>query len=263
MKGRLVLDVPVSLSMVIAFLCCFVLFIQVGFARKSDPADPAYFFYKGNTLYEEGKYDEAVQEYMRLLDRGLESGNLYYNIGNCYFKKGQLGKAILNYERAMRLIPRDSDLKSNYAFAVSRIQFDVASKPSWFERVMGFFDFLPLDEITLTESCTYLLLVLFLILSLFIGGLRRYTLSVTFCLLTVMILLAFPLYSRTALLDTEAVVIAGNPEARYEPLEKASTHFLLYEGMKVTVLQSQEGWTKIRRADGKIGWIKSGDIEKI
>ena len=101
-------------------LCCFVLafiiFSQVH-AQNERESDTGYIFYKANALYEEGKYDEAIEVYTGLIDQGLESGNLYYNIGNCYFKKGELGKAIVNYERANKLIPDDSDLKSNHDFA--------------------------------------------------------------------------------------------------------------------------------------------------
>lgn len=252
-----------SVFLFAGLLCCLVFVTHAGFAQQDDSADPTYIFYKGNTLYEEGNYDEAIQAYTRLLDRRLESGNLYYNLGNCYFKKGELGKAALNYERAKRLIPRDSDLKSNYAFAVSRIQYDIASKRPWSKRVTDFFQFLSLNELTLLVSSAFVLLVLFFVLRLFIHGVRKYTVVVVLCLISVIVVLSFPLVERIIILDKEAVVIAEKPEVRFEPLDNATTHFLLYEGMKITVLQSKERWSKIRRVDGKIGWIKSGNIEKI
>src|SRR3990172_12167297 len=99
--------------------------------------NPKYTFYKANTLYEEGKFDEAIVEYQKLLKDNVESGNLYYNLGNCYFKKGEPGRAILNYERAKRLIPQDSDLKSNYEYAGSLLK----ERPqeitkSWIEKLL-------------------------------------------------------------------------------------------------------------------------------
>jgi SH3-like domain-containing protein len=74
---------------------------------------------------------------------------------------------------------------------------------------------------------------------------------------------AATMYHRVALLDTEAVILAEQAEARFEPMEKATTYFTLYEGMKVTVLQSRKGWMKVRRGDGKSGWIRTEDTEMI
>jgi len=182
---------------------------------------------------------------------------------NCYFKKGELGKAILNYERAKRLIPRDSDLKSNYTFALSRLQYDISETSSWIKKITDLFHFLSLNEMTVLLSSGFIMLVIFFILRLFVHGLRKYTFAVTACLIIAMIILSFPLAERIRLLDTEAVVITEHPEVRFEPLDNATTHFILYEGMKITVLQSKKEWARIRRADGKVGWIKSGDIEKI
>jgi len=256
-------SISISLCMFIGLICNLVLFTNAGCAQQGKAGDPAYIFYKGNALYEEGKYDKAIHEFTTLLDRGLESGNLYYNMGNSYFKKGELGKAILNYERAKRLIPRDSDLKSNYKFATSRIQYDISLKSSWVKRVINIFNFLSLNEITFFLSSAFVLAILFLILRLFIRRFRKYTLAVTSCLTIVIMLLSIPLVERIMLLDTQAVVISENPEVRFEPLEDATTHFILYEGMKIITLQTNKEWTKIRRDDGKVGWVKGGEIEKI
>jgi tetratricopeptide (TPR) repeat protein len=260
MKNKFNQTISVFLSVVIVLICNLVVLTDAGHAQQSEPT---YIFYKGNTLYEEGKYDEAIHEFAKLLDRGLESGNLYYNIGNCYFKKGKLGKAILNYERAKRLIPRDSDLKSNYKFAISRLEYDIAEKSSWIKRITGLFNFLSLNELTILLSSAFLMAVIFFTFRLFIPGLRKHTLAVTVCLIIAIILLSIPLAQRSTLLYKEAVVISGNPEVRFEPIDNSTVHFTLYEGMKISTIQSKKEWTKVRRADGKVGWIKSGDIEKI
>jgi tetratricopeptide (TPR) repeat protein len=262
-KNTLNHNIFIFLCAFAGLLCGLVMFTRTGFGQQGKAGDPAYVFYKGNTLYEEENYDGAIDEYTKLLDRGLESGNLYYNIGNCYFKKGELGKAILNYERAKRLIPRDSDLKSNYTFALSRIQLNITPKLSWIRRVSDLFHFLSLNELTVLVSSAFVLAVLFLVLRLFLRGLRKYTLAVISCLTMAIVLLSVPLAERIALLDKEAVVIAEKPEVKFEPLDDATTFFTLYEGMKITTIQSDKEWAKIRRADGKVGWIRRKDIEKI
>ncbi|HSA31118.1 MAG TPA: tetratricopeptide repeat protein, partial [Candidatus Omnitrophota bacterium] len=89
------------------------------FAGKVFAEEPSAVFAKANTEYQQGRYEEAGGLYEQILESGQESGALYYNLGNSYFKKGQIGKAILNYERALDFFPRDADLQANYAFARS------------------------------------------------------------------------------------------------------------------------------------------------
>jgi tetratricopeptide (TPR) repeat protein len=234
------------------------------FAQQERGVSPEYIFFKANSYYEEGKYDEAIDEYSKLLARGVEGGNLYYNLGNSYFKKGELGKAILNYERAKRLIPRDSDLKSNYKFARLRIEYDVSGPSApWYERAFSIFNMLTINEMTVLLSAVFVLAVLFLIARLFIAVAGRYSISFAAVLIIVVALIAFLLCSRVSLLDKEAIVISGSSEALFEPLDNATAHFTLYEGMKVHMLQSKKDWNKVKRADGKVGWVRARDIEKI
>ena len=263
MNNKLNHNIFIFLALIIGIICNFVVLAQTGFAQQGKDDDPTYIFYKGNALYEEAKYDEAINEFSKLPDRGLESGNIYYNIGNCYFKKGELGKAILNYERAKRMIPRDSDLKSNYKFAISRLEYDISEKSSWIKRITGLFNFLSLNEITILLSSAFVLAVIFFILRLFIVGLRKYTLAVTVCLILAIMLLSIPLVERSTLLDKEAVVITESSEAGFEPIENSTVHFTLYEGMKIQILQSKKEWVKIKRPDGKVGWVMGGDVERI
>jgi tetratricopeptide (TPR) repeat protein len=81
----------------------------------------AVVFARANQLYEEGRYQEAVAKYEEILASGMQDGRVYYNLGNAYFKQDKLGPAILNYERAQRLMPRDEDIKVNLAYARSQI----------------------------------------------------------------------------------------------------------------------------------------------
>ena len=241
----------------------YLLSINSVYAENEREGDPTYIFYKGNTYYEDGQYDKAINEYVQLLEQGYESGNLYFNLGNSYFKKGKLGQAILNYEKARRLIPRDGDLKSNYQFALSKIKYNVTEESSWFQRANNKFNMFTINELTIILSCIFMSIFLIIILSIFIKKAGRYFLIFLSLLLIIFIPFTFTLYNKIEALDKEAIVIAENVEAKFEPMDSATTHFTLYEGKKIYLLDLNKEWIKIRRHDGKVGWINDKDMEKI
>ncbi len=241
----------------------FLIFLFL-IASASANNDPASIFNKGNQLYEQGIYDEAIKEYSKLLDQGFESGNLYFNFGNSYLKKGELGRAILNYERAKRLIPNDSDLKSNYNYALSKIEnAPLQTTSPLSEKISGLFSKLTLNGLTILVSVVYVMIILILTASVFIQSIRKYRIIVISILSLVFVPGIFSLYGRVSVLDNEAIVISKNAEAKFEPLDNATTHFTIYEGTKVYVLESKINWSKVERFDGKAGWIINSSIERI
>ncbi|MBI5665998.1 MAG: tetratricopeptide repeat protein [Nitrospirae bacterium] len=247
-------------SVFLYIIILFSSFMLVNTVSARQERGAEFSFQKGNIYYEEGKYDTAIKEYSQLLEQGLESGNLYFNLGNSYFKKGELGKAILNYERARRLIPRDGDLKTNYQFAVSKIAYNTSEGPSWFKER---FNMVTLNEVTIILSCFFISILLFLMVSIFVIRIRRYSYIVLGVSLIVFMTFAYSMYSKVSVLDSEAVIISQSAEAKYEPADSATTHFSLYEGMKVYVLELKKEWVKVKRPDGKIGWIRTIEMEKI
>src|SRR5262245_15612276 len=97
-------------------LFVLLFFLSLTFFAQADSTSE---FSKANFLYRDGKYEEAIKTYESILASGVESGPIYYNLANSYFKQKQIGKAVLNYERAHRLIPRDHDLLDNEKFVLS------------------------------------------------------------------------------------------------------------------------------------------------
>ncbi len=241
-----------------------IISILLMFVHPIHADDSNSIFKKGNQLYEKGNYDEAVKEYSKLREQGFESGNIYFNLGNAYYKKSELGKAILNYERAKRLIPGDNDLKSNYKYALSKIENTApqTSMPAT-ERISGIYSNLTLNGLTILVSVVYILIISILTASIFIQSVRRYAVIVSCSLSLIFISTAFSLYSRISVLDNEAIILSKNAEVKFEPIDNATTHFTLYEGMKIYILEAKDNWIKIRRSDGKSGWIKKDSIETI
>ena len=228
-----------------------------GQAEESSQLNPERAFYRANMYYETGNYDKAIKEDESILENGLKSGNLYYNLGNAYFKKGELGKAILNYERARRFIPRDSDLLSNYRHAKSLMKRKDAPEKrmrifKWLDTVMAY---LTLSQSVALVLVLYYMIVAFIIITKVFGKFRNH--STAFIILFCFVLTAMldPVFFKIRDLRQAGIVTSTITDARFEPLKDATVHFPLYEGMKVYVLRKKEQWYKIKRPDGKIGWI--------
>jgi tetratricopeptide (TPR) repeat protein len=233
------------------------------YAENISPAKIKQSFYHANRLYEEAKYEQAIAEYEKVILQGWESGNIYYNLGNCYFKKGKLGKAILNYEKAKRLIPRDRDLEANYNYALSLVKGGtIGVKRVWFRRVIDkILESFNLRELTLFLSGLSIIMGLFLLAIFCLKEIRKRLLWFLLVFLFVFALVLYATHKKIVLIAKEAVVIVKNSDAKFEPFERATIHFTLYEGMKVKVISCNNGWCKIERADNKGGWVQKGELE--
>ncbi len=221
-------------------------------------------FYQANSAYKEGNYPKAIEIYENIIQNGKVSGVVYYNLGNSFFKAGQLGKAILNYERARRLIPRDSDLESNYFYAESLIKrYEETSQENILSRILRQYgDFFTLDEISIILFCLFSFVGV-----LFLAGIYSPPSKKAMGLINAVlsILFIFNLVQFFGKLETQsslAIVVKGY-QAKFEPKEEATTYFELAEGWKVEILKIEGGWVKIKRQDEKIGWVKKEMVEKI
>ncbi|MBF0345242.1 MAG: tetratricopeptide repeat protein [Nitrospirae bacterium] len=214
-------------------------------------------FKKAAVYYVEGKYESAIAQYESLLTGGLESGELYYNIGNCYFKTGDLGRSTLYYERAKRLIPNDADLKANYEFVRSQLPDKGKSQqPALFKRLLDrVFGVFTIDGICVMITVLYIFVVALLITRFYLDAVRRYLLLLISITAIVFVVASFVLYERISVAGSEAVVLADKAEVRYEPFSDATVFFTITVGTKVQVQQIKSDWYKVRRLDGKQGWV--------
>ncbi|OGW96968.1 MAG: hypothetical protein A2Z81_06205 [Omnitrophica WOR_2 bacterium GWA2_45_18] len=240
-----------------------VLFVLV-FVSRYVSADPVTVFKQANEAYTGGNYPEAIRLYEEIVRNGYESGELYFNLGNSYYKAGQAGKTVLNYERAKRLIPRDSDLISNYEYVVSQIKNYVAgdSRPFLSRLPRQYKDYLSLDEMT------YLLLVLWFLAGTL--GLWTFTRKwpkdrALLLLIPLGLFFVFHVFVFSLKLNEQqhAAILIQEAQAKYEPIPEATTYFALSEGSKVRVVEKAGLWFKIKRPDGKLGWIEAEAVEQI
>jgi tetratricopeptide (TPR) repeat protein len=221
-------------------------------------------FYRANAFYEKGNYDQAILEYESILIKGSESGALYYNLANSYFKEGDLGQALLNYEKAKKLIPRDNDLISNHDYARSLIKFSQSrgQNKGLGQFLNKVFEKFTTDELTAILAAIYFTAFIFILLHI-LGIMKRKTvILIILPLVTVLLLSLGGLVLEIKSKDQCGIITSAQTQANYEPHDKATLHFNLFEGMKIKVIKCKDSWCKIQRPDKKMGWIKEGTFKK-
>lgn len=261
--GTIFLKNLIKIVPVTIFLLTFVWGAQDGRAQMTRDESIARFI-KARFLYKNGDYPEAVAVYEAILEGGLESGALYFNLGNSYFKQGLLGKAVLNYERARRLIPRDSDVKANYKHALSLTKSHTAfsAQSFWQRKIDQHIQFFTMDEMTIILLTAGILLGGIYLVSLYFSWPGRQTKR---CLVFLVLIFLASFLGFIAKQQSErnfAIAILTS-DSKFEPRQEATTHFTLQEGEKVKILKSMGMWVKIQRLDGKAGWILKESMEEI
>ncbi len=231
---------------------------------QGDLQNPAVKFYEGNLAYKQNNYAQAMTLYEEVLNQGVASGALYYNLGNSYLKTQKMGKAILSYERAKIFIPRDSDLQSNLDYAVS---LSKASSPiseiSLLKRISHYYQ----DMFTAREMM-WLAAFFCLLLGIAVIGAEMVSLSqwkqwVVIGILAFLALGQGVMWVSKSKDTLKAAVILEDAQARFEPSDQATQHFYLFAGEKIFVVKIEGAWAKIERLDGKLGWVQASSFEKI
>lgn len=216
------------------------------------------------SLYKKGEYEKAIENYEYILREDIRNSSIYYNIGNCYFKNGALGKAILFYKRAKRLSPSDKDINFNLDFARSQ-RVDKIKEfegPKFLENIVHLLQSLPLNILTIFTSIVYFLIFILLSLTFFFR--KRIPIYVNIILLIIFVSsLGLFLINLRKVNISEGVVTTEVGEVRSGPEEGFSLIFTLHEGAEFRIIGEEEAWFKIMLPDGLIGWIKKESVEKV
>lgn len=230
------------------------------FARGS-AGDEA--FSLANRDFREGRYADAARGYGELLSSGRANGHVYYNLGNALLRMGRPGPAILNYERAKLLIPRDADLAFNLSYALSRTNGAAAPPGQAISSVLFWLQSFNLPELFRVFAVFQALLFASAALRLFRRG------DLTYYLLMVCLFLWFTAalscglkYCETAA-DRRAIVVSKKADALAGPENGDTVLFRLAEGTCVTKERSEPSWSLVSLPDGKRGWVRAGDVEGI
>jgi tetratricopeptide (TPR) repeat protein len=217
-------------------------------------------FFDGIKYYKAEEYAKAASAFSGVADAGIKNGKLFYNLGNAYLKNGQLGHAVLWYERALRLIPDDPDLKFNHEYILSLIKDepDVGNLPIF--RVLFFWKHLmSATAIQWTGIILNLFAVLMLTIQVVLKKKKVKTPAYLLLILAVIfILTAFYNFYETAYIK-EAVILPEQVSVRSGLTDNSTELFVLHTGTKVKIEKENKAFFRIFFSDGKIGWIKKSD----
>ena len=228
------------------------------------------FYQEGNRLYQESDFEDALASYLRLVEAGFESGEVYYNIGNTYFKLGELAQAILYYERARRLLPGDEDVQVNLDLARSLTVDEIEPLPRFwlFSAVEWWVGLLPRTLLIAVVAVSYLVgtgAVLLLILK---RGVQVAAWGGRIALASGVVFLLFGLNLAVREFELgraqEAVVFQPRVDVMSAPLDDETlTLFTVHEGTKVRIDRLSEEWAEVALEDGRVGWVPVGVLETI
>ena len=220
-------------------------------------------FFRANQAFEQGQYQEAIDRYHHLIDKGYENGHLNYNLANAYLRSEQLGRAILHYERARLLMPRDPDLNFNLNYALDQT-IDALPQSRSFIRA-GFFwiDSLTLNELFWGFAVINLLFWVILFIRIFRRPELTYYLTIILLISWLITGLSFgiKLYSQET--DDRAVILAKGANILAGPDSNDTILFKLHEGAIVQQERTETDWALIRLSNDKRGWVQRKFVEKI
>ena len=224
---------------------------------------------RGNQAYIDGDYAAAVTAYQAIENRGYSSARLYYNMGNAYYKQGQIGRAILYYNRALVISPSMDDARHNLEIAEAQTKDNIAVVPEFFlNRYMRTLrSAISCSAWSAMSVAFFGVMLLFLLI--FLLGSRIKVRKVGFygavvSLLLFVVVTIFGISARNSIIDRPAAIVMSSAiSVKSSPDRAATDLFVLHEGTKVEVSSEVDGWSEITIADGKKGWTESAHLERI
>lgn len=242
-------------------LFIFLLTTQALFAQSG--------FEIGNTLYQKGKYEQAVKAYESVLLTKNHSAELYFNLGNCYYKLSKVAPAIYNYEKALLLNPEDQEILNNLKFA-QKLNIDEVKevqKVGFSKMIQDFtskFNYNTWAWISVVLSTLFLISFIGYYFSQITLSKRMFFFGMFLLFFLISSSISIAIYEKN-IFDKEkpAIVFADAVEVKSEPQSVSATIFTIHEGTKVFVEETVSNWKKIKLTDGTEGWIVKNAIKEL
>lgn len=226
-------------------------------------------FVEANTLYNDAKYADAIDMYQSILDSGVQSSELYFNLGNAHYKLNNIAPSIFYFEKALLLNPNDKEIKNNLAFAQNMTIDAIDKVPEvGFSRIIkNIVNLYSADTWSKIAIAGVFIFVIIFLLYRFARATTKKRIAFIISVLGLFIsffsiIMAFQKDDLDKK-DNPAIVFAQESRVKSDPNKTSEELFRLHEGTKVQVLESYEDWYKIQLSDKTLGWIPSQDIKTL
>lgn len=245
----------------ILIACLFVLAPTVSFAQNET------LFNQATEVYNEGNYNKAIEHYLQILENGKHSAELYFNLGNCYYKLDQIGPSVYYYEKALLLKPGDKEILNNLGYAQNmRLDaFDSMPKTAmqkFYDSTVALMSFEGWAKTAVLF--TFLFVLVYLTYYFFQEARQKriaFVISLTSLTISVFALLFSYLQYERFKSDNPAIIYEKEVRVLSEPNKRSQEVFTLHEGTKVNVIEILEDWKKIKISDGQTGWLTSENLK--
>lgn len=243
-------------------------FIGLSFVAIADNQD----FYQqkieeGNLAYDQGAYDSAVTLYSQVVNANYQSDQLFYNLGNAYFKSNQLAPAIYYYEKALKINPADPDVAFNLKMANAQIvdKLEIVPEP-FFKSLMT-----SIRTVLSPNQWGYITIIAFILCLALLSGflltsivtvkrLTFYGAAISFICFA--LCFVFGSISKNAVTSTEnGIVFISTLNVKAEPKMSSADLFVIHEGTKVKVLEQGADWLRVALPDGNEGWAQAENVK--
>ncbi|MCF0173160.1 MAG: BatD family protein, partial [Bacteroidales bacterium] len=244
-----------------------LLLLSAPFAATAGSADGQW--EEAAAFYSEGNYQSALDIYKTIEEQGLCSDRLFYNMGNAYYKMGNLSGAILYYNKSLKLNPANADARFNLGIASESVLDRIDEVPEFVLKTVV----RNIKYLMSSDGWAWTMLALLLVTALCVLGFRffnalglRKVSFITGCITLLMAVasLGFSLSERADIRSEDgAVVMTPVSSVKSSPAEDGKSLFIIHEGTRVEILDRLGNWSKVEIADGRQGWMASGDLEII
>ena len=245
----------------------YLLYILLFLVSTVAVAQDNELFQQGNTLYNEGNYEEAIKKYESILADGKHSAELYYNLGNAHYKLNHIAPSIYYYEQALILKPNDKDIQNNISFARNMTVDAIETVPEvgLSKFVKNFSKSMTFEQWGFTAIASVVVFVILFLTYYFAYASMKKRLAFIgsmAALIITCVALSFAFHNYNMVQnDQPAIVFAEEAQVKSEPNLRSTESFKLHEGTKVQILDTVNNWKKIKLSDGKIGWIPEDDLK--
>jgi tetratricopeptide (TPR) repeat protein len=222
-----------------------------------------------DVYYAKGEYKEAVAGYQKMVDDGYKSSVIYYNLGNAYYKSGDIPSALLYYEKAHKLSPGDDDINFNIRYVNLKTTDKVEEQPEFFLNRWGRAFILSFSLSTLSVlSILFILMGSITLIVYFFANefnIKKCSFYAAMVFFFIGLLTVFIAGRQSSYFDNhkQAIIFTGAVDVKGGPVEQSKTLFVIHDGTKVNVLESNSNWMKIGLANGNVGWIRTVDAREI